>query len=126
MGMLHLWASTVLQVLQCKMGCGHQQRFVWYVMPGAECHAWVSWGTQRDGVCRLGETATLKSFHGASHMGILMDDRLIDEVIQIVKGRKSGPWTNLRSRVRKPWSFLQRLWGFGVYRGSSKVASWVL
>ena len=83
-------------------------------------------GLQRNGVCRLGETATLKSFHGASHMGILTDDRLIDEVIQIVKGSKSGAWTDLKSGLRKPWGPLQRLWGVSVYRGSSKLASWVL
>ena len=78
------------------------------------------------GVCRLGGTATLKSFHGASHMGILSDDRLIDEVIQIVKGSKSGAWTDLKSRMRKPWGFLQRLWRVSLYRASSKAASWVL
>ena len=59
----------------------------------------------------------MKAFEGASHMGILTDDRLIDEVLQIVKGSKSGAWTGLKTKLRTKGGWLQRLVGKGLFRG---------
>ena len=52
-------------------------------------------------MCRLGNKVSLKSFDGASHMGLLTDQRLIDEVLHIVTGGKS------KARA----GMLQRNWG---------------
>ena len=73
--------------------------------------------------CRLGKSASVKAFEGASHMGILTDDRLIDEVLQIVKGSKSGAWTGLKTRLRKKRGWLQQLLGAGLFRGRGTFMS---
>ena len=67
--------------------------------------------------CRLGKSASVKAFEGASHTGILTDDRLIDEVLQIVKGSKSGAWTSLKKKLRRKRGWLQQLLGAGLFRG---------
>lgn len=71
----------------------------------------------------LGRSASVKAFEGASHTGILTDDRLIDEVIQIVKGSKSGTWTDLNTKLRRKWGWLQRLVGAGLFRGRDQLMS---
>lgn len=58
-------------------------------------------------------------------MGILTDERLIDEVIQIVKGSRSGAWTDLSLRMHKSWGSLQQLVGAGLFRGNGRVMSWI-
>lgn len=73
--------------------------------------------------CRLGKSASVKPFEGASHMGILTDDRLIDEVLQIVKGSKSGAWTGLKTRMRRKRGWLQQLLGAGLFRGRGTFMS---
>ena len=49
-------------------------------------------------------------------MGILTDERLIDEVIHIVKGSKSKAWTDLGVKLHRKWGWLQQVVGAGVFR----------
>ena len=74
-------------------------------------------------VCRLGKTASVKAFEGASHTGILTDDRLIDEVLQIVKRSKSGAWTGFKTKLRRKRGWLQQLLGAGLFRGRDTFMS---
>ena len=69
--------------------------------------------------CSLGKTAILKAFKDASHTGILTDERLVDEVIQIVKGSKSGAWTDLGLKLHNSWGRLQQYMGAGIFKGMS-------
>lgn len=61
----------------------------------------------------------MKAFKDASHMGILTDERLVDEVIQIVKGSKSGAWTDLSLKLHNSWGRLQQYMGAGIFKGRS-------
>lgn len=57
----------------------------------------------------------MRSFQGASHMGILQDQRLVDEVLQIAMGK---------SRAKTPgpgWGILPDFVGAAISRGIGRL-----
>lgn len=59
----------------------------------------------------------MKSFQGASHMGILQDQRLIDEVLRIVAGSS-------RAKPFGPsWAMVPDLLGAAISSGIGKLVS---
>ncbi len=59
----------------------------------------------------------MKSFQGASHMGILLDQRLVDEVLQIATGKS-------RARTLGPsWGVLPEFLGAAISRGIGRLVS---
>ena len=59
----------------------------------------------------------MKSFQGASHMGILQDQRLIDEVFQIATGKS-------RARMLGPsWGMVPEFLGAAISRGIGRLVA---
>ena len=59
--------------------------------------------------CRLGQQAVIKTYHGAEHTGILGDDRMVADLLDILhaKGRVGN---GLQRYVRGVIANLQGLW----------------
>ena len=59
----------------------------------------------------------MQSFQGASHMGILQDQRLVDEVLHIATGKS-------RAKTLGPsWGMLPEILGAAISRGIGRLVS---